>query len=90
MSTYSLFNLKKSVESNTGAYCTESKAFFTFLKLTHRVAIDRFKKAKIRSIFNTLDSLATIQLLHLGSILITKQKASLNRIILYRNLNQGQ
>ena len=41
--------LKKSVESTTyysttyysttggGAYCTESKAFFTFLKLTHRV-----------------------------------------------------
>ena len=30
-------NLKKSVESTTGAYCTESKALFTFLKLTHRV-----------------------------------------------------
>ena len=35
--------LKKPVESTIyysttgGAYCTESKAFFTFLKLTHRV-----------------------------------------------------
>ena len=36
--------LKKSIESTRRAYCTESKAFFTC-----------FKKAKIRSIFSTLD-----------------------------------
>ena len=50
---YSLFNLlmrylnlKKPVESNAGAYCTESKAFFTFLKLTHRVTIGSLQKSK--------------------------------------------
>ena len=34
------------VESTAGAYCTESKAFFTFLKLTHRVAIGSLQKSK--------------------------------------------
>ena len=42
-SALALIILKKSVESTTyysttgGAYCTESKVFFTLLKFTHRV-----------------------------------------------------
>ena len=63
---------KKPVESTTGAYCTESKAFFTFLKLTHGVTwvvskkVGRLNKTNIRSIFSTLAPLATIQLIFLG------------------------
>ena len=34
--------------------------------MDHRKKADRFKKAKIRSIFSTLNPLATIQLISLG------------------------
>ena len=47
-------NLKKSVESTTGAYCTESKAFFTFLKLTHRVTWLPQKSGSLQKSKNSL------------------------------------
>ena len=55
-----LLNLKKSVESTAyysttgGAYCTESKAFFTFLKLTHRVTWVTSKNGSLQKSKNSL------------------------------------
>ena len=67
----SVESTKRSVGSTGGAYCTEAKAFFAFLKVTHRVLdhlkkVDHLKKANIRAISSTLGPLTTIQLIFLG------------------------